>query len=71
VATQGETKALKNRHPEASNKLFLPNRLGRDIPTAHYPAVDIQNKLAVTGGLKVPPRWRFENVFSSAFGFSS
>jgi hypothetical protein len=27
--------------------------------------------LLVTGGLKVPPRWRFENVFSSAFGFSS
>ena len=25
----------------------------------------------VTGGLKVPPQWRFENGFSSAFGFSS
>jgi hypothetical protein len=25
----------------------------------------------VTGGLKVPPLWRFEYVSSSAFGFSS
>jgi hypothetical protein len=43
----------------------------RAVEAGLNPKDTSETLVAVTGGLKVPPRWRFENVFSSAFGFSS
>ena len=48
---------------------FRPKRSAHDA--VDDVAYSMNTGYTVTGGLKVPPLWRFENAFSSASGFSS
>jgi len=84
VEVSKQLRALDEQGGVTDSAGLIPQCLGQvSLPNAGWPVENhmlfLRYKQAcgeildgsVTGGLKVPPRWRFENVFSSAFGFSS